>query len=103
MATACSNESVPWGIFQTRSDGALAYSAKPPRPLALSRENGLGRSAGPTIPVDVRIARMLTPSDGRADFVSDLDIDFEVWSELYDLSSEVAPGVSAFDGEVLVG
>ena len=46
---------------------------------------------------------MLTPSDSRADFVPDLDIDFEVWSELYDLSREVASGVSAFDGEVLVG
>ena len=103
MATACSNESVPWGIFQMRSDGALAYSAKPPRPLALSRENGWGGQQSPTIPVDARISRMLTPSDSRADFLSNLDIDFEVWSELYDLSCEVAPGVSAFDGEVLVG
>ena len=49
------------------------------------------------------MTRALTPSDGRTDFVSDLDIDLEVWSELYDLSCEVAPDVSAFDWEVLVG
>jgi len=56
-----------------------------------------------TLPVDAGIARGLTPGDGRADPVANLDIEFEVWSELYDLSCEVTPGVSAFNWEVLVG
>jgi hypothetical protein len=54
--------------------------------------------------VDTRIARrVLTTGNGSADFISNLDIDFEIWSELYDLSSIVTPDVSTLRGEVLVG
>lgn len=90
VATASSNESVPWGIFQTRSENALAYSVKAPRPLAASRKHSCSGSA------DACITQALTTNESRADTISDLEIYFEIRSELYDFSRQVAPGVSAF-------
>lgn len=55
------------------------------------------------LPVDAQITRALTTSDRCTDSISDLDIDFEVWSELYDFSYEIAPDVGTFCGEVLIG
>ena len=68
----------------------------------LGRKGSVGQRSL-TLPAGAGITRGHTPSDSRAHSVSDLDIDFEVWSELYDFSCEIAPGVGAFDGEVLVG
>ena len=45
------------------------------------------------------MARSLTAGDGRSDSVSNLNVDFEIWSKLHDLSREVAPDVSTFRGE----
>lgn len=45
VAAACSNESAPWGTFQTISENAFAYSVNAPRPLTESREQRLGRLA----------------------------------------------------------
>ena len=54
--------------------------------------------------MDTRIARrVLTTGNGSADFISNLDIDFEIWSELYDLPTIVAPDIGTLRREVLVG
>lgn len=98
VAAACSNENVPSGIFQTISEGAVAYSVKAPRPLTVSKQKRfLQVNERSPVPFrwNARISRRLTAVDGRADLISDLEIDFEVWSELLDLSCEVAPDVRA--------
>ena len=46
-----------------------------------------------------RISRVLTSSDGRTDSISNLEIDFEIRSELYDLSCQVTPDVGTIRGE----
>lgn len=56
-----------------------------------------------TLPAGARITRTLTTNDGRTDFISDLDIDLEIWSEFYDFSYEVATDVSTLRGEEPVG
>ena len=50
-----------------------------------------------------RAIRALTTRDGRADFVSNFDIAFEVWSEFHDLPCKVASDVRTLGWEVLVG
>jgi hypothetical protein len=49
-----------------------------------------------------RIGRALTASNGRTDSISNLEIDFEILPELYDLSCKVASNVSTLCGEELV-
>ena len=102
MATACSNEIVPGGIFQVRSENALTYSENAPRPLTESEQNKYSQSKK-AYTWGSGIARVLTTSDGCADWISNLEIHFEVRPEFHDLSGQVASDVSAIRGEEPVG
>src|SRR6202000_962834 len=48
------------------------------------------------------VSRTLTTNDSCADFISNLEVDLRVWSELDNLPCKVAPDVSTSCGEVPV-
>ena len=80
----------------------MTYSENAPRPLTASEQNEYSESKK-TYTWGSGVGRVLTTSDGRADGISDLEINFKVWSEFHDLSCQVASDVSAIRGEEPVG